>query len=86
MGQRTYDYAVDMWAVGAILAENLFQRFPFFKGQSEPDQLLMISRVTGSKNILDVAKKYKLKLDPDFIESLGERKKVDLHKFVNKYN
>ncbi|PKA47417.1 Cyclin-dependent kinase F-3 [Apostasia shenzhenica] len=42
-----YTPAIDMWAVGAILAE-LFTLYPLFPGQSETDQLYKICAILGT--------------------------------------
>ncbi|KAF4367536.1 hypothetical protein CsatB_024857 [Cannabis sativa] len=47
---KTYTPAVDMWAVGAILAE-LFTFSPIFPGESEIDQLFKICCVLGTPDI-----------------------------------
>ncbi|OVA05392.1 Protein kinase domain [Macleaya cordata] len=45
----TYNSAVDMWAMGAIMAE-LFTLHPLFPGSSEVDQMYKICSVIGSPN------------------------------------
>lgn len=45
----TYDSAVDMWAMGAIMAE-LFTLRPLFPGSSEADEIYKICSVIGSPN------------------------------------
>ncbi|WOK98322.1 cyclin-dependent kinase F-4 [Canna indica] len=45
-----YDSAVDMWAMGAIMAE-LFTLRPLFPGSSEPDEIYKICSVLGPPNI-----------------------------------
>ncbi|KAG6486487.1 hypothetical protein ZIOFF_055063 [Zingiber officinale] len=44
-----YNSAVDMWAMGAIMAE-LFSLHPLFPGSSEADQICKICSVIGSPN------------------------------------
>ncbi|KAL6008569.1 Cyclin-dependent kinase F-4 [Asimina triloba] len=44
-----YDSAVDMWAMGAIMAE-LFTLRPLFPGSSEADEICKICSVIGSPN------------------------------------
>eukprot|EP00252_Welwitschia_mirabilis_P004420 TRINITY_DN14773_c0_g1_i3.p1 TRINITY_DN14773_c0_g1~~TRINITY_DN14773_c0_g1_i3.p1 ORF type:complete len:439 (+),score=76.46 TRINITY_DN14773_c0_g1_i3:68-1384(+) len=46
---RTYTTAIDMWAVGAILAE-LFTLQPLFPGESELDEVHKICGVLGTPN------------------------------------
>ncbi|KAH6559122.1 hypothetical protein KP509_1Z026700 [Ceratopteris richardii] len=43
---NTYGAAIDMWAVGAIMAE-LFTLIPLFPGESEMDEIYKISSVIG---------------------------------------
>eukprot|EP00250_Pteridium_aquilinum_P003706 c14011_g1_i1 orf=736-2166(+) len=45
----SYDAAIDMWAVGAIMAE-LFTLCPLFPGISETDELYKICSVIGTPN------------------------------------
>jgi serine/threonine protein kinase len=47
VGWHRYDYAVDMWAVGAIIAE-LMGRVPIFAGGDSAKQLDLIIRTLGS--------------------------------------
>ncbi|AQK80028.1 Cyclin-dependent kinase F-4 [Zea mays] len=44
-----YNAAVDMWAMGAIIAE-LFSLRPLFPGSSEPDELYKICSIIGTPN------------------------------------
>ncbi|CAI9287860.1 unnamed protein product [Lactuca saligna] len=44
---KEYDSSVDMWAMGAIMAE-LFTRHPLFPGKHDRDQMYKICRVIGS--------------------------------------
>ncbi|XP_066375896.1 cyclin-dependent kinase F-4-like [Miscanthus floridulus] len=44
-----YNAAVDMWAMGAIIAE-LFSLRPLFPGSSEPDELYKICSILGTPN------------------------------------
>jgi len=39
LGYEYYDYGIDMWGVGCILAGLLFRREPFFRGRDNTDQL-----------------------------------------------
>ena len=39
VGFEFYDYGIDMWGVGCILAGLLFRREPFFRGKDNLDQL-----------------------------------------------
>ena len=39
IGFKQYDYAIDLWSVGCILAGMLFRKEPFFKGATNEDQV-----------------------------------------------
>ncbi|XP_078437760.1 cyclin-dependent kinase F-4-like [Wolffia australiana] len=47
---RSYNFAVDMWAMGTIMAE-LLTLIPLFPGSSEADQLHKICTVIGSPSL-----------------------------------
>ena len=50
-----YDYAIDMWSLGCLLAE-LYLGEPIFAGSNEQEQLSLIMQVLGipPKNLLNV--------------------------------
>ena len=49
LGAYRYGPAVDVWAVGCIVAE-LLQRAPIFPGDSDMDQFVRIAQVLGAPN------------------------------------
>jgi serine/threonine protein kinase len=49
LGSQHYDYSIDLWACGCILAE-LLLRTPLFQGENDLDQLDKIYSVMGSIN------------------------------------
>ena len=49
-----YDYAIDLWGVGCILAGLLFRKEPFFRGKNNVDQLGVIIQVLGTNDLLKV--------------------------------
>jgi len=62
LGYTFYDYSVDMWALGCILAGMIFRREPFFHGRDDKDQLIKIVKVLGTKELFKYLRKYSLKL------------------------
>jgi serine/threonine protein kinase len=50
-GDVNYDFSIDMWSVGCILAE-LILREPIFKGRSELDVIYKIYEVLSSANVI----------------------------------
>ena len=53
-----YDYAIDLWGVGCILAGLMFRREPFFRGKNNVDQLGVIIQVLGTTDLLRVVATY----------------------------
>eukprot|EP00253_Pinus_taeda_P005733 PITA_05733 len=49
LGSTDYDFAIDIWAVGAIMVQ-LFTSYPFFNGCNAVTQLYKICSVIGSPN------------------------------------
>jgi casein kinase II subunit alpha len=65
VGYALYDYAIDMWGVGCILAGLLLRREPFFRGRDNQDQLGKIIAVLGTGDLLSYMTKYKIELTPE---------------------
>lgn len=72
---RTYDYSLDMWSLGCMLAGMIFKKEPFFKGKSNPDQLVKIARVLGTADLHKYLAKYSIDIDEDFLEEIGRHSK-----------
>ncbi len=47
LGFRFYDYAVDIFSAGCILAGLLFRKEPFFAGRDDDDQLHILTGILG---------------------------------------
>ena len=65
IGFEYYDYAIDMWGVGCILAGLLLRKEPFFRGMDNLDQLGKIIGVLGTSDLLNYMTKYKVELTPE---------------------
>ncbi|KAF9222548.1 kinase-like protein [Gyrodon lividus] len=48
VGYKQYDYSLDIWSVGCMVASMLFQKEHFFRGIDNDDQLLKILRALGT--------------------------------------
>lgn len=59
---KKYDYSLDLWSLGCILAAIVFQKDPFFHGKDNNDQLLKIIKVLGTDDLLTYMKKYDIRL------------------------
>ncbi|KEG07179.1 casein kinase II subunit alpha [Trypanosoma grayi] len=62
VGLRLYDYSLDIWSVGCILAELLFRVYPLFRGDDNDDQLHQIVSVLGVEDLSRYVQKYKVHL------------------------
>ena len=73
VGYSFYDYAIDMWGVGCILAGLLLRREPFFRGKDNVDQLGKIIAVLGTGDLLLYLQKYNIEVT------------VEIEKVIAKY-
>lgn len=48
-----YDYSLDMWSLGCMLASMIFRKEPFFHGHDNYDQLVRIAKVLGTEDLYD---------------------------------
>lgn len=79
---QQYDYSLDLWAVGCMLAAIVFRKEPFFRGDSNNDQLVQIAKVLGTQELMDYLKKYNLSLSDEFDGILGNYSKKDWEMFI----
>lgn len=68
---QMYDYSLDMWSLGCMLASMIFRKEPFFHGHDNYDQLVRIAKVLGTEELLEYLDKYHIDLDPRFNDILG---------------
>ncbi|KAI8369139.1 casein kinase II catalytic subunit [Choanephora cucurbitarum] len=59
---RLYDYSLDLWSYGAMLAGMVFQEDPFFNGEDNYDQLWVIVQVLGTPLLEKYLDKYQITL------------------------
>ncbi|KAJ8366687.1 hypothetical protein AAFF_G00345280 [Aldrovandia affinis] len=68
---QMYDYSLDMWSLGCMLASMIFRKEPFFHGHDNYDQLVRIAKVLGTEDLYDYIDKYNIELEPRFNDILG---------------
>ena len=61
---QMYDYSLDMWSLGCMLASMIFRKEPFFHGHDNYDQLVRIAKVLGTEELYEYLDKYQIELDP----------------------
>ncbi|MFH4978451.1 hypothetical protein AB6A40_005160 [Gnathostoma spinigerum] len=81
-----YDYSLDMWSLGCMLASMIFRKEPFFHGHDNYDQLVRIAKVLGTQDLYDYVDKYQIELDTRFNEILGRHSKKRWERFVHSEN
>ncbi|KAI8893280.1 kinase-like domain-containing protein [Globomyces pollinis-pini] len=70
---QEYDYSLDMWSLGCMFASMIFRKEPFFHGQDNYDQLVVIAKVLGTDELFAYLEKYDLELDHRFDELIERR-------------
>lgn len=64
VGYQLYDFSMDIWSAGCMLAAMIFRKEHFFLGKDNVDQLVKIVGILGSNDFYDYLRKYKINLDP----------------------
>ena len=72
IGYEYYDYAIDMWSVGCILAGLLFRTEPFFRGVDNEDQLGRIVSCLGTRDFLPYCRKCNVRLSSKARAAIGK--------------
>ncbi|PFH37777.1 CMGC kinase, CK2 family [Besnoitia besnoiti] len=83
---QIYDYSLDMWSLGCMLAGMVFRKEPFFYGHDNCDQLVKIAKVLGTDSLFDYLEKYNLELESHFTSLLGKHTRKPWSRFVNSEN
>ena len=83
---QDYDYSLDIWSVGCMLAAIIFRKEPFFYGSDNRNQLVRIARVLGTDDLWAYLEKYGLVLDAQFCSLIGEHPRKPWKKFIEDSN
>ncbi|KAM9799328.1 casein kinase II subunit alpha isoform 2-T8 [Syngnathus typhle] len=84
--RKMYDYSLDMWSLGCMLASMIFRKEPFFHGYDNYDQLVRIAKVLGTEDLYDYVDKYNIELEPRFNDILGRHSRKRWERFVHSEN
>ena len=75
VGYPYYDYGLDMWSFGCVMATMLFsQGDSFFPSADNIDQLRIITKTLGTEDLITYLKKYNIVLGYDFNGIVDEEK------------
>lgn len=83
---QEYDYSLDMWSFGCMLASMIFRKEPYFHGHDNYDQLVRVAKVLGTEELYDYIDRYKIDLDPRFTDILARHSRKRWEKFVHSEN
>ncbi|CED84946.1 pkinase-domain-containing protein [Phaffia rhodozyma] len=83
---QEYDYSLDMWSLGCMLASMIFRKDPFFHGHDNHDQLVKICKVLGTDELYTYLEKYDIELNPIFDDILGRYSRKSWSRFVTADN
>lgn len=86
VGFEMYDYSLDIWGVGCMLASMIFHKEPFFQGLDNNDQLVRIAKVLGTSGLFDYIDKYNIRIDASFMARLGKHSRKQWDRYVNREN
>ena len=81
LGYRFYDYSIDVWSSGVILAELLF-KFPFFEGDDIHSIIKSISKICTSSSLLVYAEKYGIYIPESFLRVMPSFNFSKLHNLI----
>eukprot|EP01087_Luapelamoeba_hula_P004025 TRINITY_DN1398_c0_g1_i1.p1 TRINITY_DN1398_c0_g1~~TRINITY_DN1398_c0_g1_i1.p1 ORF type:complete len:348 (-),score=62.86 TRINITY_DN1398_c0_g1_i1:67-1110(-) len=86
VGLKDYDYSLDMWSMGCMLAGILFKKQPFFCGRDNQHQLVKIAKVLGTDKLDEYLDRYGIALDAQFAEMVGTHPPKPWPTFANNKN
>ena len=81
-----YNYSLDIWSLGCMMAGMIFKKEPFFQGHDNYDQLVKIAKVLGTDDLYKYVEKYDLTLDTHYSGILGNYPKKPWNKYVTNEN
>merc|ERR1712038_1890825 len=81
-----YDYSLDMWSLGCMLASMIFRKEPFFHGHDNYDQLVKIANKLGTDDLFKYLNKYEIELDPRFNGILGTYTRKEWQVYIKSNN
>eukprot|EP01088_Endostelium_zonatum_P016772 TRINITY_DN4669_c0_g1_i1.p1 TRINITY_DN4669_c0_g1~~TRINITY_DN4669_c0_g1_i1.p1 ORF type:complete len:343 (-),score=53.50 TRINITY_DN4669_c0_g1_i1:69-1097(-) len=84
VGNKMYDYSLDIWSLGCLFAGMIFVSNPFFKGKDNMHQLEKICEVVGSDELDKYTQKYKLDVPKNTRNAIGDQRKKDWSSFVKR--
>ncbi|KAJ7783258.1 kinase-like domain-containing protein [Mycena metata] len=83
---KRYDYSLDLWSVGCILASMIFRKEHFFRGSDNDDQLLKIMKTLGTEKFDTYLKTYNIHFETEIDSLLVNYPKQPWARFITAEN
>ena len=83
LNYQLYDFSMDIWSLGCMLAAMLFKKDHFFLGRDNQDQLAKIVAVLGSNDFFDYIKKYQIVIEAQDYALYKNKPKIPFKNFIN---
>jgi casein kinase II subunit alpha len=81
-----YDYSLDMWSLGCMMAGMIFMKEPFFHGKDNSDQLVKIAKVLGTDELHHYLEKFDMSLSPALLSAVGRHSRKPWTVFITREN
>lgn len=86
VGYEFYHYSLDIWSLGVMMAEMVFQVPHIFKGNDNFDQLRQITLTLGTDDLYKYVKNYNIEMDKVYDDLITKQSKKELSSYINKTN
>ena len=86
VNMKDYDYSLDLWSFGCVMAEMVFLVHPLFQGKDNDDQLVKITKVLGTPALRRYLERYRVSLEPRLEALIGEYAPRPWTRFVTDAN
>ncbi|KAK8799728.1 hypothetical protein WA158_006276 [Blastocystis sp. Blastoise] len=81
-----YDYSLDIWGLGCMIAGIIFLKAPFFRGRDNSDQLVKIAEVLGTADLYEYLNTYGAKLDKPTEAIMGKYEHKSWKNYITNEN
>ena len=83
LNYQLYDFSMDIWSLGCMLAAMIFKKDHFFLGRDNQDQLAKIVGILGSNDFFEYVKKYQIPVEAQDYALYKNKQKIPFKNFVN---
>jgi casein kinase II subunit alpha len=77
LGKQDYDFKVDCWGFGVIMAGLIFRKEPFFMADTNPEQLDQIVKLLGTPGLVQAAKEINIHCPLALIKNIHQKGKLE---------